>query len=141
MSKYLNNYNPKFINNYFKQLNNLFDKNELMLKDKLDLIYNDYLIDADNNFDKYYNGLLYCYNYILSLHQYYMKTNKFINEKSDNFFLTRNKFIEFVNSSKAVIIKKYNNHILDKSIMKLIITSFLKVNELYHDALIKNLFN
>jgi len=54
MSKYKNNFNPNFINNYFKQLNNLFDKNDLELKDKLDLIYNNYLINENNNFDKYF---------------------------------------------------------------------------------------
>lgn len=141
MSKYKNNFNPIFINNYFKQLNNLFDKNDLKLADKLDLIYNDYLINENNNFDKYYNGLFYCCNYIFSLRQYYIKIHPDeYTFNNDNIYFTSNKFIELVNQFKSVIINRYNNHILNKGIMKLIIITFLKVNELYNKVLIKNLF-
>jgi len=141
MSKYKNNFNPIFINNYFKQLNNLFDKNDLKLEDKLDLIYNDYLIDADNNFDKYYNGLFYCCNYIISLRKYYyIKTHPVNDADNDHICFTNNNFIEFLNLYKSTIIKRYNNHIFNKQIMKLIITAYLKVNELYNIALKRNLF-
>lgn len=145
MSKYKNNFNPIFINNYFKQLNNLFDKDDLKLKNKLDLIYNDYLNNYNKDiYNKYYNGLLYCCNYIISLRQYYIKTHP--NEHSfsnsdDNIYFTSNKFIEFVNLSKSIIINRYNDHILNKGIMNLIIKVYLKVNYFYNYFLKHNLFN
>ena len=142
-SKYKNNFNPIFINNYFKQLNNLFDKDDKNLIGKLDLIYNDYLTDANNNFDKYYNGLLYCCNYIFSLRQYYIKTHPVDDADIYNnnyIYFTNNNFIKFVNLYKFTIIKRYNNHIFNKEIMKLIIITFFKVNKFYNEFLRRNLF-
>lgn len=74
----------------------------------------------------YFNGLLYCLNYINSIYIYVEGSN--INQ------------INFINKVKFWMIKEYNNHIIPKKTMKVIITAYLKVNELYNIALKRNLF-
>lgn len=126
--KYKNNFNPNFINDYFKKLNNNFDVTNEKLIEKLDLIYDDYLLDEENNFDKYFNGLLYCLNYIDAIYHY--KYDKYIYHDFDE-------FNEFKVKVKTAIIKIFKKHKLNKENINLMIVSFLKVNEFYYEVFLK----
>jgi len=121
MSNILNNYNPKFINNYFKSLTILFFNDNNKNNVNINLIYKEYLKDEENNFYKYFNGLLYCLNYLQCLFE-----KRYPHRVNKEYKIFKEKVINRY-------IECYNMKQLKKSDIEFIITTFNKVNELYSD--------
>ena len=123
----MSKYNPKFINNYFISLNSLFIN--ITQKDA-NKLYKEYLKDEENNFDKYFNGLLYCLNYTQCVLEI-----KYPNSIK-NFY--DKKYGDYYSYKKSVInscIEWYNKCKLTKKEIIFIITCYNKVNEFYNDII------